>query len=241
MYTLKYLVLTAIILTTLVSATEPQTEQPEEVLAAINAVYAQNPHIYHDLSYQLKRSAAASTVHSIERGRFIKARDNVYSALGPVKSLITDSYIIALDEDDQILLLSDNHHQQSSLPLAELLTALPEGVNMEVVARAGGIGMLRIRAASGEVSSAEIYYHKTDFLLEKVVLHYRRNINLGLDEADDFAQPTLEIIYETNHLSPGAHPETELSSYVQFRAGQWVPAAAYRDYTLINNLNPTKR
>ena len=241
MYALKYLAFSILLYPAFAQAQAPRTASPEEILAAINAVYANEPNIYHDLRYQLKRTPADQEIYSTESGRFIKADGNVYSALGPVKSLITDQYVVAVDEDDQILLLSGNHHQESALPLAELLAALPEEVHMEVVPRPGDTGILRMRAAYGELRSAELHYRKADHLLEKVVLHYRRSWNLATDESEDYARPTLEILYQTNHLRPGKHPETVLSNYLQYREGTWAPAPAFRQFTLINNLDPNQR
>jgi hypothetical protein len=241
MRTLKILTILPLWLTVLASTAVAQAITPEWVLGQINGVYAREDNVYHALRYDLKRQRTDRAAQSTETGRFIKANGNVYSEVGPIKSLVTGDYIISIDEDDKVLLLSANHQGETSHHLADLLDAMPEEVSMEVVAKAGATGILKMQAAYGEISEAELHYRRADYLLQKVVLQYRRRVNLATDEAEDYAQPTLEIVYQTNHLRPGTHPETQLGKYVKNTAGRWSLAPAYRHFTFINNLETHQR
>lgn len=218
-----------------------QSLSPEWVLGEINGVYAREANVYHELRYDLQRQRTDQTAQSTETGRFIKANGNVYSEVGPIKSLVTGEYIISIDEEDEVLLLSANHQPETSYHLSELLAVMPEEASMEIVAKAGAVGVLKMQAPYGEVSVAELHYRKADYLLQKVVLQYRRSINLATDETEDYAQPTLGIVYQTNHLRPGTHPETLLGNYVQNTAGRWSPAPAFRHFTFINNLEANQK
>lgn len=221
----------------LATSVKPVSESPQEILQRIASVYTEADFLYQEIDYLLLRSAAATVPHSREAGRYIKNKAHVYAEIGPVKSLTTPVYVIGIDDDEKTMLLANNNKNSTPQPLDDILEQLPAGCQMSASTVSTNKGLLRIICASGEISEANFYFNASNYLLEKVVLQYRQEINLAEGNAEDFVQPVLEIIYTKNERRATGVDLTEMETYLSRRSGQWQPSVTYHDYELINNLN----
>ncbi len=187
---------------------------PYIVLDRINKVYAEHSYIYHELAYELYADFNSTIPVSIEKGVFIKDGTNQYAQLLPVESLTTADYTIGIDHDEKIIMVSNHVALPANGPIANVITGLTPNADIQIRQVSAAYSDFVIHMEQGEVEEATIRYDNLTFQINKLVLKYRRSIQLSTTEDSPFVQPRLEIDYEKTSFSEEGRAKLNINTYM---------------------------
>jgi|WetSurMetagenome_2_1015567.scaffolds.fasta_scaffold275836_1 hypothetical protein len=222
---------------TLSSVTHYTQSDPKLTLEGINKFYTTHDYIYHELSYLLYPDHTSTIPYSIEKGIFIKQGDAQYSQLASIESLTTKEYTVGIDNDEKIVMISNHITISPTGPLADADTWMTSDSKATIQPVSDQLNALSISLDDGEVEKAVITYDVKTFQPVKLVLIYRRSIQLSTEEETTPVQPRLEIEYTRTSFDTQGKGKLDISGYVLKKGSQWVLSPKYKDYELINTIN----
>jgi len=213
-------------------------DDAEKVLRGIHAFYNDHPHVYQDINYNLYADHNTTVPHTPEKGVLVISKEARYARMANIESLVTKSLTIGVDHDEQTLVISNNPSGMDFDPLESIQPYL-EGLNSATVrSTSGKYNQLTLTTDIGEVKQVDIFYHKENYQLEKIILTYRREIQLEDEPDADLVKPRLEIDYTLTGLERKGKALLQLNQYVQISGDNYKPAGKYAGYNLINNIYP---
>jgi hypothetical protein len=195
----------------------------KEALNGISSFYSGHNHVYQELEYRFYTSHKESQSHSAESGVLVYAQDAQYS-----------NYSVGVDCEDNTLLLSNHLTIPSRNPAEQI-----QGLNHEdlsLVESNGTTNILIYKQNSGEIEEMAFYYDKSTFELSKIVMNYRKEIQVEDAEDADWVQPKMEIIYSNTDLNGKGKELLQLNYFVQKTGDHWKPSDKYSEYQFINNI-----
>lgn len=210
-------------------------QEVEAVLEGMQFFYQDHPSIYQEMSYQLFASHEASELHSTESGLLILGPDARYSKLASIESLSTKDYTLGVDHEEKTIMLSNNFSTLTLDPMASIQNYSDQLYSASIKEVSANSNELIFKIMSGEVEEAKIVYNKADFQIEKIMLNYRRAIQLEDAEDADWVQPRLEIAYFNTSFSGKEKERLKLDNYVSTAAKEWKAVEKYANYQLIEN------
>ena len=223
----------------------PSTSNQEvvTVLEGMQSFYQDHPSIYQEMSYQLFSSHEAIDLHSSESGLLLLGPDTKYSKLAAIESLTTKDYSVGVDHEEKTIVISNNFSTLALDPLASIQSYSDQMFSAAIQVLTANSSELIFKIKSGEIEEAKIIYNKADFQIEKIMLNYRRAIQLDDAEASDWVKPRLEIVYSNTSFNGKEKERLVLSNYVTAVADDWKAVGRFAEYELINNLqdNPFKQ
>lgn len=213
------------------------SDDPKVVVEGLRDFYKRNAYVYHELSYLLFQDQTATAPYSTENGLFIKQGDAQYSRLSSLESLTTEAYTISVDNEEKTVMIS-NH---IALPPTGAMVSIDNWINPKSKLSIKNVSeqrsALSIEMPEGEVQEAIIIYEKATFQPVKIVLNYRRSIQLTAEEDSPLVQPRLEIVYTRTALEELEKERVVMSAYVYGSKEHWRLASKYSGYDLINNIH----
>jgi hypothetical protein len=219
------------------SPNDPVQADPKSILENIRKFYASHDYIYHELSYGLYSDHGSSTPHSVDRGVFIKQGDMQYSRLASVESLTTKDYTIGVDHDEKLIMIANHISILPTGPLRNADRWISEGASITVRTVSDQLNAVSVKAEYGEVEEAEIVYDVRTFQPARLVLKYRRAIQLDVETDPPDIQPKLEIEYLSTGLDGSGKERLDMNYYVVMKGNRWAPSPKFREYELIDNIH----
>ena len=208
----------------------------ERALKGIHAFYNGHPHVYQEINYNLYPDHHTTVPYSTEKGILVINQQARYARLANIESLVTESFIIAVDQDEQILVISNNSSGMNFDPLGRIQPYL-QGLNSAVIYSVSPqINRLTLKMEIGEVKQVDIFYDKASFQLDKITMTYRREIQLEDASDADWVKPRLEIMYTKTEFGHKGKALLQLDQYVSRTRDTYKPAGRYAGYDLINNI-----
>lgn len=218
--------------------TPPVSTDPKIVLEHIQQFYSSHAFIYQELSYQLYADQQATIPYSIDRGIFIKQGEVQYAQLASIESLTTRDYTIGIDREEKIVMISNHISLPATGPIADADTWVSsEGSSVTLKPVSDRQEAVVVKMEYGEVEEADIIYEADTFQPVKLVLIYRRGIQLEMDPESPFVQPRLEVEYTRTSLDEQGQDRLDMQTYVTGKGKDWKLSPAYGDYELINNIH----
>lgn len=213
-----------------------EKQKIESALLGIATFYQSHENIYQDISYHLYADHSRTNIHSSENGVLILSEGKKYTQLGPIESFVNDKYNIGIDHDEKTIMLSNNYSEMEIDPLENISNYLKEYSTAEIQYYTKDENQLTFKVEYGEITKATILYKKDDFRISKIVLEYRREIQLEDQTDSDWVQPRLEIVYSNTSYDGKDIAKLQLNKYVTGSGNKWSAASEYADYKLIDNL-----
>ncbi len=207
------------------------------VIEGLRNFYKSKPYIYHELSYRLYQDMTATTPSSIESGLYIKKGESQYSLLSSLESLTTKAYTLSVDNEDKIIMISNHVAIPPSGPMVSLDHWIDPKSTLSVKSISDRWNALLIVMPEGEVEEAIITYDLKTFQPVKIVLNYRRSIQLTSDENSPNVQPRLEIEYVKTSFEEQEAERLVMSTYVYGSGDHWRLTSRYNGYELITNIH----
>lgn len=211
---------------------------PKVVLEKIQQFYTSHEYIYQELAYSLYAEHGASTPQSIEKGLFIKQGEVQYSQLSSIESLTTSEYTIGVDHEEKLVMIANHLSIPATGPLGNADQWFADQSSISVKAVSDRLNALSFQLEYGEVEEAAILYDVQSFQPVKLVLKYRKGIQLDTEHTEaPYTQPRLEIEYLNTNFGDKGKEHLRMDSYLILKGKQWELSAQYRAYELINNIN----
>jgi hypothetical protein len=223
--------------------TKSQKDNVQAALEGIQIFYKKHPHVYQEISYLLYPDHQTQQRHSTESGVLIIGPEAKYSRIASIESLVTEEYVVGIDHGERTLMIGNYISGLSVDPLEQLQVYLQQLNSAQVSEFSTTSNRILLEMDQGEVKQTEIIYRKDDFQLEKIVLKYRRKIQLEEGDEADWLSPRMEILYSNTNLKGKGKALLRLDHYVSRSGSKWQPAGQYAAYQLINNIheNPFKQ
>jgi hypothetical protein len=210
----------------------------KEDFARINALYSEQQNISMSLQYSLYENYTSTTASDIQKGKVIKSKDAQFYQLSTFESLNTRKYSIQVDNKKHIVNLSKARKLPGSMP-AGLDTLLASHKEVAFFDPGNGQKAYRIKTDITQYEQVDIYFNEKSFAIEKVVLFYRKAINLkNVASKDGKQKPRMEIIC-SNIILNLQSGNSDLSEKKYFRSisKTILLQPQYSGYRLINILN----
>ncbi|HMG14342.1 MAG TPA: hypothetical protein VK590_02775 [Saprospiraceae bacterium] len=212
-----------------------QTE-PKFILDHIGKFYSSHDYIYQELSYHLFADHKSSAPQSIENGVFIKQGDTYYSQLLSIESLTTKEYTIGIDNEEKEIMISNHLFLSPTNPLENIDSWISAKSLIEIKQGSDGLNSLSFKIENGEIEEVFITYDINTYQVTRLVMNYRRSIQMETDTDSDFVKPRLEIEYHKTSFDNQEKERLNINSYLIRKGTQWFLSAKYSDYELINNI-----
>ncbi len=209
-----------------------------ELMEKLSKANAQKQNIAYDLTYNLYADESEQKLISTLKGMLIQYKGEKYSQMGEIESLKTQKYFISIDREDKILMLSDNNGKETEVfNLDQLKKYLLLCKQYKIIKLNNKQSQLRMELKAGDISKMDIFYHSTNFLVEKICMVYNTEINTDHSNELEDTNKKLEILYkEKENIMPG-DSRLKLASYCSMKNGLWKTSPRYAKYEFINNLN----
>jgi len=105
------------------------------------------------------------------------------------------------------------------------------------------IDELSFKIQEGELEEMQIQYLKQSFEIQKIILKYRREIQLNDQVDSEWVKPRLEIVYSNTSFEGRNKALLNMNAFVSGSGKNWKAVGKYSSYQIINNLhdNPSKQ
>lgn len=214
----------------------PQQEEAKIILEGIKGFYLNNTDVYQEINYNLYAGQEAKEIHSTELGKLIMSRGLKYSVISDIESLTSKEWTIGIDHSEQTFMISRHYSIPATSPIEAVNTSLDSLASYSIHSHVNNINSLVIKSEYGEIAETEFFYQTDNYQLEKVILKYRREIQLASGEEEPWVMPRLEIVYHKTSLNGKGKELLKLENYVLKNGDDWMPVAKYAGYEFINNI-----
>jgi len=211
-------------------------DDPQAILKKLESFYTSHAYIYQELQYDLYSTSNYSTPESTEKGVFIKKGAIQYSLLGPVEQLTTTAYTLVIDQEEKMMMISNLIQIPATSPIQEYQNLPTSGTKANIKALTINKSELQFQIETGEIAECRLEYNTQTYEILKLVLYYRRKIQLSSDGNEDPIAPRLEVLYSNTSFEERNSEKLKLTSYVYGEGDHWRPSAQYQDYEFINNI-----
>lgn len=208
----------------------------EYVMGQIEQFYIAHPYIDQEVTYSLYSDFTSTIPYAIEKGVYIRSMEASYSQLASIESLTTKTLSIGVDHDEKVVMISNTISIPATDPSAIIRSQIPSGATVYVAYVSDRYGEIVCQAEFGEIEEARIVYNLKTFQPLRILLTYRRTIQLS-DEADSpFVSPRMEIEYTRTSFDQEGRDNLDIDTYCIRSKGEWRLAPALASYELIQNI-----
>lgn len=223
-----------------VAQEQSKSEKASADFVRINQAYADNKKLKMDVAYALYANYTSAIPHENAKGVFMKQNNSTYSELLGTTSLSNNKVSLAIDKNEQTIIVTD--------PPAK--TVIPGAVDFDALLKIcssidykeldGNIKYYKLRFDNAPFSlynSIDIYFNGETFLLTKLLLYFREEIDLNADDKIQVKEkPRLEISYTSIDTSPVFDPgQFSEARYISIAGKKITCTQAYSAYHLINH------
>lgn len=209
-----------------------------ELIEKLSKANVQKENIAYDLSYNLYTGENTQNLISTLKGMLIQSKGEKYCQMGEVESLKTKKYFISIDREDKIIMLSDNKGKEIEVfNLDQLKKYLLLCKQYKISKLNNNQSKLSMELKAGEINKIDIFYHSTNFSVEKISLIYNSELNMDATEESDGSNKKLEIFFNEKGNDMAGDSRLKLATYCSFKNGVWKASSKYSKYEFINNLN----
>lgn len=209
---------------------------PKLALEQINKFYTVHPDIYQEVSYHLFADHQTTIPYSIDKGIFIKHGVIQYSQLSTIESLTTKDYTIGIDHDEKLIMIANHISLPATNPVANAESWVSSSSDITLKPVSDRLQALTIKMEYGEIEQADIIFDINSFQPVKIIMHYRRSIQLEADSESPLVQPRLEIEYTLTSFEIKEKERLNINAYLIYKNKQWTLSPKFREYELINNI-----
>ena len=210
---------------------------PKLILEGIQKFYTSHDYIYHELTYILYSEHSSTRPYSTEKGIFIKQGAIQYSQLASIESLTTKDYTMGIDHDEKEIMISNHISIPPTNPLAKVQDWIGDKSLVTIKPVSDHLSTLIIKIVKGEIEESSLTYDIKTYEPVKLVMKYRRSIQLATDSESPLVQPRLEIEYNQTSLDGKGKERLNINAYLFKQGNSWKQALKYKDYELINNIH----
>lgn len=238
----SYSILTANILFCVITLNlDAQTISTDE-LSKVNKELLKANSLAIDMIYTVYAGHSTQQPLQIEKGIYLRKGDKFYSKLLGIETLISEGYFVLVYSEDQTMVIgpSDKINSgnttpvdiQKSLSMCNKIEEIKSGKNQKAYK------IFYKSTVASEYDAAEIYYNKTNYIIEKMVLYYRSPMRLTTDSNLSSEMPRLEIEYTAINTSPSLKDrDFSTQNFFDKKGSGYTPALKYKNYRIINKKN----
>jgi len=206
----------------------------------INEAYSKFNDLSMNISYNLYKNYAATSPVETETGSYKQHGSLRYNKLKGTESLQNKEYLIIVDNEDKIIVVSNPvKFNPGKITMVDLDKAFANCSSIQFIDNKtdqNGYKLTFKQNIVSEFDAIDLYFNKKSFLVERIVFYYREKISVNPeDESSLKEKPKLEIIFSNmNFKTISDLTFFSEDRFIEKRQGKYYPVSTLHEYEVID-------